>query len=110
MSGAPLRLTPPPDPAKVVLPLTIGLGLALIVFTLTRSTLPSVGDSSHSLPHGGWYKDGTKTVFYSGPRRISTNWSPVFLVFSLTLAIYVSYLLESRSRSRPCNHCGLKHT
>lgn len=109
MSGAPLRLTPPPDPTKAILPLTLGLGLALVVFTLTRSTLPNVGDTAHSLPHGGWYKDGTKTVFYAGPRKPFTNWSPFLLVLGLTLAVYVSYLFESRSRVGPCNHCGSKH-
>nr|BAU68243.1 12 kDa protein [Cactus virus X] len=110
MSGAPLRLTPPPDHTRTLLPLTLGLGLSLVVFALTRSTLPSVGDSSHSLPHGGWYRDGTKTVFYSGPKKTAINWSPSILVLFLTLAIYVSYLFESRSRAGPCSHCGSNHT
>nr|AFI57887.1 TGB2 [Zygocactus virus X] len=110
MSGAPLRLTPPPDYTKTLLPLTVGLGLTLVIFSLTRSTLPAVGDSSHSLPHGGWYRDGTKLVHYHKPQSPGTSWTPILLVLGLSAAIYVSHLFSTRSCARHCPHCGAKHT
>lgn len=110
MSGAPLRLTPPPDLTKPIIPLTVGIGISLVIYALTRSTLPSVGDNFHSLPHGGWYKDGTKTVYYQKPGGSTTSWTPILLVVALSVAIYVSHLFSSRTTSRSCPHCGAKHS
>nr|WDS52200.1 MAG: triple gene block protein 2 [Opuntia potexvirus A] len=109
MSGAPLRLTPPPDYSKIALPVSIGLGIAVVVYTLTRSTLPRVGDPSHELPHGGWYKDGTKTVLYNSPSQLTGSHIPFLLALLLPILIYVSSLPCTRSPTRVCNHCGSKH-
>nr|QPK40614.1 TGB2 [Pitaya virus X]BDG58724.1 triple gene block protein 2 [Pitaya virus X] len=109
MSGAPLRLSPPPDYTKVVFPLTLGVGIALIAFTLTRPTLPTVGDSQHSLPHGGWYRDGTKTVAYNSPHYYSSSFIPFLAVLGLTLLIYVSSLCSGRGATRSCPHCCGQH-
>lgn len=109
MSGAPIHLTPPPDQTKVIFPLTVGLGLTLVVYSLTRSTLPHVGDSVHSLPHGGTYRDGTKSVNYYQPSHPVSNHLPLIFVLGLIVAIYVSTLFSNRSRGRHCSHCGAKH-
>lgn len=109
MSGAPIRLTPPPDQTKVIVPISIGVGIALVIYTLTRSTLPHVGDLSHSLPHGGSYRDGTKAVHYSGPSTLPSNHLPLLLIAFTVVAIYVSTLCSPRSRAGHCTHCGTEH-
>ncbi|QIL68842.1 triple gene block protein 2 [Papaya virus X] len=112
MSGRPLTLTPPADLSKVYLPLAIGIALTLVIYAITRSTLPYVGDSTHALPHGGFYKDGTKTIHYHGIGRnfrTSAGLLPLLLAFSLPLIIYVSSLPFLRSSTRSCPHCSQQH-
>lgn len=109
MSAAPLRLSPPPDYTKTLLPLTVGIGIALVVFTLTRSTLPAVGDPLHSLPHGGRYRDGTKSILYQPPQSHTNGFLPLLAVLLVSLAIYVSSVLNNRGSNRHCTHCGAKH-
>nr|QDG00803.1 triple gene block protein 2 [Apple stem pitting virus] len=58
----------PPDYSKSVFPIAVGVAVAVVLFTLTRSTLPQVGDNIHNLPHGGNYQDGTKRISYCGPK------------------------------------------
>ncbi|QKV50511.1 TGB2 [Grapevine foveavirus A] len=58
----------PADWSKSLKPLIIGAGVALVVHFLRTSNLPPVGDNIHSLPHGGFYQDGTKRVHYCGPK------------------------------------------
>ncbi|QCY49484.1 Triple gene block 2 protein [Shallot virus S] len=64
-----MPLSPPPNYTTSVLAGIIGVGTALVLFTLTRSTLPHTGDNIHHLPHGGCYQDGTKRIFYNSPSR-----------------------------------------
>nr|QNN26224.1 TGB2 [Peony betaflexivirus 1] len=100
-------LAPPPDYSKLGLPLIIGAATALSLFFLTRSNLPHVGDNVHSLPHGGRYKDGTKSVDYCSPRKNlpSSNlfegkpWNILLLILALSYAIYI---ISSRDNRRPC--------
>nr|UEE94774.1 hypothetical protein [Pea streak virus] len=69
-----MPLIAPPDNSRSFLALAIGAGIAIVIFTLRSSQLPHVGDNIHSLPHGGFYKDGTKTIQYHSPARVSNNW------------------------------------
>nr|BDG15106.1 triple gene block protein2 [Clover yellow mosaic virus] len=104
MSGAPIHLTPPPDHSKTLLAAVVGVSLAVLVFTLTRSTLPHVGDNIHSLPHGGDYRDGTKIISYNSPRgnRVGTlKTLPLILAITLPAVIYA---LSHRRIPRPCNN------
>nr|QUW17170.1 triple gene block 2 [Chrysanthemum virus B] len=104
-----MPLTPPPDHTKVLLVVAIGLSVVASILTYSRSTLPQVGDHSHLLPHGGVYKDGTKTIVYGGPRKLNSlegglnlPVQPWFLVIVLSAAIF---LLSYRSGHRRCI-CG----
>lgn len=65
-----MPLVPPADHSKSFLALSIGVALAVFAWTVTRSTLPQVGDNIHSLPHGGYYRDGTKAIHYGGPGSV----------------------------------------
>nr|UCR98519.1 triple gene block 2 [Apple stem pitting virus] len=102
----------PPDYSKSVYPIAVGVAIAAVLFTLTRSTLPQVGDNIHNLPHGGNYQDGTKRISYCGPKEsfpssslLSSGTPMVFgLILLLVLAIHVSEKW-SRSGSRRCVHC-----
>nr|BCA25703.1 triple gene block 2 [Apricot latent virus] len=87
----------PPDYSKSVFPVAIGVAVALVLFTLTRSTLPQVGDNIHNLPHGGNYQDGTKRISYCGPKNsfpssslMSSSLPMIIVVILLIAAIYVS--------------------
>nr|APG77774.1 triple gene block protein 2 [Asian prunus virus 2] len=105
-------LTPPPDNTRVLLPIAIGLGVGVVIWCLTRSTLPQVGDNIHSLPHGGNYLDGTKRISYCGPKDSfpSSNlfkggaFSAICVVVLLVFAIHVSELFNRPNR-RSCG-CG----
>nr|WNE91119.1 triple gene block protein 2 [Garlic yellow curl virus] len=104
----------PPDHSKSVFIGVLGVCIAICLFLLTRSTLPSVGDNIHSLPHGGQYIDGTKKINYCGPNRKfpssnlfspGPNFSVWLLVIALTLAIYAS----SRNKVTVRGNCGCFH-
>ncbi|UXX34123.1 triple gene block protein 2 [Stevia carlavirus 1] len=107
-----MALTPPPDYTRSVLCCAIGLSLVLLVLVYTRNTLPPVGDNLHSLPHGGSYRDGTKTILYNSPSKLNSlekgyglanqPWAYVILI---TVAIVVS---EVFYRRRICS-CGRAH-
>ncbi|CAA79763.1 12K-protein [Plantago asiatica mosaic virus] len=109
MSGA-HHLTPPTDYGKPVLAASIGISLALLVYTATRSTLPHVGDNLHALPHGGRYVDGTKSISYFSPSASKTR-DPFPFAFLLILTLSGLILLLSRRRSNPhsCPSCGTPH-
>nr|UCR98564.1 triple gene block 2 [Apple stem pitting virus] len=102
----------PPDYSKSVYPVAVGVAIAVVLFTLTRSTLPQVGDNIHNLPHGGNYQDGTKRISYCGPKEsfpsssLLSSGTPMILglIFSLILAIYVSEKWN-KSSSRRCMCC-----
>nr|BDX36177.1 triple gene block protein 2 [Plantago asiatica mosaic virus]BDX36182.1 triple gene block protein 2 [Plantago asiatica mosaic virus]BDX36187.1 triple gene block protein 2 [Plantago asiatica mosaic virus]BDX36192.1 triple gene block protein 2 [Plantago asiatica mosaic virus] len=109
MSGA-HHLTPPTDYGKPVLAASIGISVALLVYTATRSTLPHVGDNLHALPHGGKYIDGTKSIHYFSPSSYKSK-DPLPFAFLLILTLSGLILLLSR-RSRPplhCSGCGKLH-
>nr|WHB10687.1 triple gene block 2 [Tulip virus X] len=109
MSGA-HHLTPPTNLGKPVLAVSVGLSLALLAYTATRSTLPHVGDTTHSLPHGGRYVDGTKRIDYFRPH--SPNSNPTYPFILLTVLILSGLiLLLSRRGPAParCPCCQRPH-
>nr|AVL84359.1 triple gene block protein 2 [Plantago asiatica mosaic virus] len=109
MSGA-HHLTPPTDYGKPVLAVSIGLSVALLVHTATRSTLPHVGDNLHALPHGGRYVDGTKSISYYSPNTTRAR-DPFPYAFFLILTLSGLILLLSRRRhnTHRCPSCGTAH-
>nr|QED44825.1 TGB2 [Garlic yellow virus]QED44831.1 TGB2 [Garlic yellow virus] len=108
-----MPLSPPPDHSKTFLACAIGATVAVCLFTLTRSTLPHVGDNIHHLPHGGCYQDGTKRIHYNSPRshypssNLGSGSPPVFIVVLLLVgAILLSERLGQRRvaiRSQCCS-------
>lgn len=102
----------PPDYSKSVYPIAVGVAVAVVLFTLTRSTLPQVGDNIHNLPHGGNYQDGTKRISYCGPKdsfpssSIISSGTPMIIgiIIFLIFAIYVSEKWAG-SGSRRCACC-----
>nr|QED43226.1 TGB2 [Garlic common latent virus]QED43229.1 TGB2 [Garlic common latent virus] len=107
-----MPLLPPPDNTKAILAVAIGCGVGLVLFVLTRSTLPHVGDNLHSLPHGGSYRDGTKSINYCGPRKTypSSNLfaNSASLVPIVVVVLTGVIILFSRNNSR-CVACGRTH-
>lgn len=108
-----MPLTPPPDYTRVFASAVLGATLALIAWTLSRNTLPQVGDREHYLPHGGFYRDGTKVVRYFGPSRLNSLegrtggglWQPWAVVVVLVAAI----VGLSRGFNQRCAKCGQCH-
>ncbi|QPI34840.1 TGBp2 [Camellia ringspot associated virus 4] len=108
-----MRLTPPADYSKLLIPLSIGVGLGVVFYTLTRSTLPFVGDNIHQLPHGGDYVDGTKKIKYCGPREKFPS-SNLFSTGSLLVPVIIAALIAAiyasekffNSGPRVCRNCG----
>nr|QKV49429.1 ORF3 [Apple stem pitting virus] len=106
----------PPDYSKSVFPVAVGVAVAVVLFTLTRSTLPQVGDNIHNLPHGGNYQDGTKRISYCGPKNsfpsssLVSSGTPMVLgvIILLVFAIYVSEKW-SQTGNRRC-HCCLPNS
>uniref|UniRef100_A0AAU7L1V5 Movement protein TGB2 n=1 Tax=Hibiscus chlorotic speck associated virus 3 TaxID=3143944 RepID=A0AAU7L1V5_9VIRU len=90
-----MPLSPPADHSKAVLTLAIGISLGVVVFFLTSFKGPAVGDNIHSLPFGGYYKDGTKQIIYNGNNnkgfvRIGSDKTLAFCaVIILSSLIYV---------------------
>ncbi|WVS18185.1 MAG: ORF9 protein [Hibiscus virus X] len=88
------------------------IGLTLVAFTwaVTRSTLPTVGDPYHNLPHGGHYQDGTKRVDYCGPRKaIHSKPSEHLWVLLLILALSAAIYATSRPAAAPLHPSGHLH-
>nr|QQG34555.1 TGB2 [Tagetes carlavirus 1] len=105
-------LTPPPDHTRTFLVAAIGASVVLLVYVYSRSTLPGVGDNLHSLPHGGFYRDGTKTIHYGAPCKLNSLEStysftnqPWAYILLLTLLIVIC---ESLNRRGTCS-CGRAH-
>ncbi|AZM69109.1 triple gene block protein 2 [Garlic yellow mosaic-associated virus] len=109
-----MPISAPPDYSKTFVIIAVGAGIALCLFILTRSTLPSVGDNIHQLPHGGTYVDGTKRINYCGPNKEfpssnlfnpGSNFGVLLLVITLIFAIHVLSGRETTIRS----NCGCIH-
>nr|AFV36818.1 TGB2 protein [Garlic latent virus] len=109
-----MPLSPPPDHTKTFFAGAIGVCIALGLYTLTRSTLPHVGDNIHSLPHGGCYQDGTKRIIYNSPARnfpssslLLNLLSPLFLIALIFGLICLSEKIKPSTSTRVtcnCNH------
>nr|AFV36802.1 TGB2 protein [Garlic latent virus] len=109
-----MPLSPPPDHTKTFFASVVGICIALCLYTLTRSTLPHVGDNLHSLPHGGCYQDGTKRIFYNSPARkfpssnlLSGLTAPLCLLTFIIGLICISEKIKPSSNARitcRCNH------
>nr|QQG34674.1 TGB2 [Carya illinoinensis carlavirus 1] len=107
-----MPLTPPPDYTKVLFAVAGGLGLALIIGLFTRSTLPFSGDQAHSLPHGGWYKDGTKQVYYGGPGKLNSVEKQGFLIgqpWAIVIILVGLIILSTLRSPNRCVICGHSH-
>ncbi|AHB87035.1 putative triple gene block protein 2 [Potexvirus nesignambrosiae] len=96
-----MPLQPPPNYIPVLVPIAVGIGLALLVVTFRSNQLPNQGDNIHSLPHGGRYRDGTKQVFYNAPQQFQhTHATPAWaLLATVSLALIITCL--SRCRHNP---------
>nr|UOF93410.1 triple gene block 2 protein [Viola mottle virus]BCT36591.1 triple gene block protein 2 [Tulip virus X] len=104
------HLTPPINLGKPVLALSVGLSLALLAFTATRSTLPHVGDTTHSLPHGGRYVDGTKRIDYFRPQPTHSNPTYPFVLLTILILSGLILLLSRRAHTTPrCPCCKQLH-
>nr|ALP45857.1 triple gene block protein 2 [Cherry green ring mottle virus] len=112
-----MSLKPPTDFSKPLLFAVAGVSLALLCAAYKSHYLPSVGDNIHSLPHGGYYSDGTKSISYNGlncQQNYSQNFSlsnnkliPLALVLFVSFLIYVSSKFGNRS---PCiQHYCIHH-
>nr|BCA25742.1 triple gene block protein 2 [Cherry green ring mottle virus] len=109
-----MSLKPPTDFSKPLLFAVAGVSLALLCAAYKSHYLPSVGDNIHSLPHGGHYSDGTKSVSYNGlncqqhhVRNFMLSNSkliPLSLVLFVSFLIYVSSKFGNRSHSIQ-HHC-----
>nr|AEA48970.1 TGB2 [Pea streak virus] len=101
-----MPLIAPPNNSNSILALAVGAGLALVIYTLRSNQLPNVGDNIHSLPHGGLYKDGTKTVQYFSPARVPNNWfkgpNNIQALALVLLIVGLLHLLPARV-NRGCN-------
>ncbi|QYF50249.1 MAG: TGB2 protein [Xinjiang sediment betaflexivirus 1] len=103
-----MPLVPPADHSRAFFALAVGAALAIFAWTITRSTLPQVGDNVHSLPHGGYYRDGTKTIHYGGPGisrdRAFIRASPE-LMWLVVIALIVAIWLSNKvGQKRTCCH------
>lgn len=90
----------------------VGVAVGISIFLLTRNNLPHVGDNIHSLPHGGSYRDGTKSINYCSPARkfpssnlfgLPAGLTPLALVLGLSAAIYATSCRTSRAVVRCCH-------
>ncbi|AAW50960.1 triple gene block protein 2 [Banana virus X] len=101
-----MSLRQPENFSGKIVPVCVSVTIGVILFFLTKSNLPHVGDNIHSLPHGGTYIDGSKKINYCSPqknfpgnnllRTTGSLFHPAILVFLLILAIYASSRLGNR--------------
>lgn len=99
-----MALRAPPDFTKVAFAVAIGVGSAFLVKSFRENNLPHTGDNLHSLPFGGDYSDGTKSVSYHGPAYRSAHLSqlkgplPLLAVLFLIALIHASAVFGNRRR------------
>nr|QNT38356.1 TGB2 [Cherry virus Turkey] len=115
-----MSLTPPPNYTSAVLCGCAGVCAALIVVSLKSDYSAPVGDNIHRLPHGGSYKDGTKSVVYAGRffegkghlglEEDFNNFWVFTVVWLLIFLIYVSHKCTSRNRSFHYHNCAFHPT
>nr|QJX15396.1 triple gene block protein 2 [Carnation latent virus] len=107
-----MPLLPPPDHTKAVLAISIGVVVAVVIFALRSNNLPAVGDNVHSLPHGGFYKDGTKTVFYgskvnagSVSEHTARILSKPYAAFALICGVLFLSFFNKKKCNCTCDRC-----
>ncbi|UIK24038.1 triple gene block protein 3 [Musa ornata-associated banmivirus] len=109
-----MALTKPSDYTKVYLVGAAAVGTAFLIHSLRRNELPHVGDNLHHLPHGGTYRDGTKSINYCGKSNQTLNlpsYWPLVLIFTLIFAIHVtSRKFQSSVNVHHCHRsCYIHH-
>ncbi|ACM45999.1 triple gene block protein 2 [Helleborus mosaic virus] len=110
-----MPLSPPADRTGVYLAGVVGVGVALALFVLTRSSLPHVGDNIHHLPHGGRYRDGTKSVDYCGPAtrypssNLLSNRGGFGLLLFVVFLIFLIWLSDNFGNRNRCARCNTIH-
>ncbi|BAG06156.1 triple gene block protein 2 [Phaius virus X] len=97
-----MPLQPPTDYTRIYSFLVIGVSCVTILYLLTRSTLPHVGDNIHHLPHGGCYRDGTKSIYYGSAKRGSHPYPDKLWAFlAISGLVFAIYWTRPR-RACPC--------
>lgn len=108
-----MSFSAPPNYVNVALCASLGVSLSLILFTIRSSNLPFSGDQFHSLPHGGSYRDGTKSIGYNSPSGGSPNSYdslrfPAFCVV-ISIILILNALHLSRRRGSVFHDCCAAH-
>ncbi|QYF50261.1 MAG: TGB2 protein [Hainan betaflexivirus] len=106
-----MPLQPPANYQNSALAVSIGFGVAVAIYTLTRYTLPVAGDLQHNFPFGGCYRDGTKKAFYFGPNKQTTfDQVPSRIVAFITVLVLSGVIFLQRRRERDaCAICSARH-
>ncbi|BAE44213.1 triple gene block protein 2 [Potexvirus ecsalstroemeriae] len=104
-------LTPPPNYENVYKLVALGFICVGIILATKSNHNHHTGDQQHSLPFGGIYRDGTKTVSYfrpSDPITHSNKWLAFSSVITISLIIWLCSKFSPGDR-RPlppvCSHC-----
>ncbi|MBB6642124.1 hypothetical protein H7F02_18955, partial [Proteus mirabilis] len=66
----------------------------------------------HSLPHGGFYKDGTKTIQYGAPCKLNSlenHYSLRNQPWAYVLLLLLAIFLSERFYNRGVCSCGRAH-
>nr|QQG34649.1 TGB2 [Cymodocea nodosa foveavirus 1] len=86
------------------------LSCSIVLYVLTRSTLPYSGDNIHALPHGGKYCDGTKTILYNKPGgsypSIKLPLNLPIILLPLSLIIILHAINRSNQNNTVCTRCN----
>ncbi|AGI62180.1 triple gene block protein 2 [Cherry rusty mottle associated virus] len=112
-----MSLKPPTDWSKPILFASVGVAASLVCFVFKADYLPRVGDNIHSLPHGGSYRDGTKSINYNGLKCIENSsvdpfhHSGKFLAFCsvIVLSVLIYVCSKYSNRSNRIHHFCVHH-
>nr|WCJ13311.1 putative triple gene block protein 2 [Lolium latent virus] len=98
------QLAPPDSLKQVYLTLAAGFAVGLGIFLLRTNTLPHTGDNIHHLPHGGCYRDGTKSIRYNPPGVATSSniFLPAIAVLCILALLHVPFFQPNRVRRRCC--------